>query len=317
MLKKSRKIIISALLIVALLSGCGNKSNAELVDVEQFRCQDSIETVFDVLGETDLKALWMIDCYKYENLNLWGYNGEVVFIPRDDNETIRRFYCNLALTNKEFEDILSTFSSKYGSYTVSNENDTEKKYEWTMSDNTANPLGYNKITIKYNGEKEYTVSFSDDTSDMSDKEYKEYLEEKESESSETNLEVIAQKEYDLGNSDSMSISVFGNNGNAELSFSAQIADEEKAAFAFSYFYTLLSSEATEEFKPSISIYCNDLSVFYNNGIAMGFEKDGEAVFTLPNWVSDSLDNIDASNEELNDFLEILQDNVGDFLNLLK
>lgn len=314
--KGNGKIVLTALLIAALLSGCGNKSNAELVDVEQFRCQDSIESVFEVLGKTDLEtSIWEVDYYKYEDLNLWGYDGEAVFEVRDDNETIEEFYCYLTLTDKEFENILSTFSDKYGSYTVSSQGNSVKTYEWEIDENNAEVFGYNDVHIQYNGEKKYTVVFADGTSYMSDEEYYEYLEEKES--SENALEVITQKEYDLGGGDSMSISVFGNNGNAELSFTARITDEEKAAFAFSYFYTLLSSEIMEDFKPSISILCNDLSVYYNNEIAMGTEKDGEAVFALPNWVADSLDNIDASDEELNNFLDILQDNVGDFLKLLK
>lgn len=40
------------------------------------------------------------DFYKYEGLNLWGYNGTAVFEVRDNYDAIQSFYCSMTLNKK-------------------------------------------------------------------------------------------------------------------------------------------------------------------------------------------------------------------------
>lgn len=66
-MKKIFIIVICAFLLV----GCGHKSDSEITDIEQFRCSDPIETVFSILGKTDMETNTYIgECYRYENRNL-------------------------------------------------------------------------------------------------------------------------------------------------------------------------------------------------------------------------------------------------------
>lgn len=45
-----KKTIVVILLIVLMLPGCGQTKDSEMVDIGQFKCEDSIETVFNILG---------------------------------------------------------------------------------------------------------------------------------------------------------------------------------------------------------------------------------------------------------------------------
>ena len=175
---KDKKILIPLLFVIIFtLSGCGHKSTSELVDIEQFKCQNSIQTVFDVLGETDMETSSLIgDYYEYENLNLWGYDGYVDFRVRDDKETISSFECTLTLNDNEFEELLSRFSDKYGSYEVSNYTN-QTAYTWEFSEDESSDLGYNKLSIGYYGDKKYIVDFSDEWSMYKDDVYYEHLDE--------------------------------------------------------------------------------------------------------------------------------------------
>ena len=198
-----RTLIISALCL--LLVGCGNKSNGEIVDIEQFKCQDSIEKVLNVLGNTNAKISTYGNntFYNYDNLNLWGYDGTAVFEVRDDKETISEFYCKLRLNNKEFEELLSYFSEKHGSYEVSSFGDT-KSYKWTIGEDDdkigydEEEVGYDEVVIRDNGDKQYKVSFSDEWSIIKDEVYYEKVEEKkQEEEGETEINILAEKTHTI------------------------------------------------------------------------------------------------------------------------
>lgn len=188
-----RKTICGILLVVLLLSGCGHKSDSEITDIEQFRCSDSIETVFDVLGETKIVTDGLGgERYEYDNLNLYGYNGEAIFRVRDDEDTIRSFGCSLELNKREFEDVLSQLSDKYGDYEKS-EYTNQIAYVWEFSDSEAEKLGYNRISLSDYGNKKAVIDFDDEWSIYKDEAYYEYLEEK------NKPEVLAEKTYNIGN----------------------------------------------------------------------------------------------------------------------
>ena len=150
-----KKIILLTLITtVLMLSGCGHKSEEELIDIEQFKCQDSIQTVFDILGESQIES--SEGKCKYEDLNLWGYNGSVSFELRDNKDTIKSFCCYLTLNKKEFEKVIFHFSEKYGSYEVDNWGENSTWYKWKIEDENK---GYSEISIRANKNTEYAIFF--------------------------------------------------------------------------------------------------------------------------------------------------------------
>ena len=115
-----KKYLFAVFVLILLLTGCGHKSKEELTDIEQFKCSSSIETVFKVLGKTEISTWEHNGEYycKYENLNLWGYKGEAVFEIRDDMDTISEFYCILTLNKNKFIIIKSNLYEKYYSHKI-------------------------------------------------------------------------------------------------------------------------------------------------------------------------------------------------------
>lgn len=185
-------IALFLLLPLVLLSGCGHKSDGKLIDIEQFKCQDSIQTVFDVLGKTELKTSGLeSDRYEYDGLNLFGYDGTAVFHVRDNNDTISSFYCSFTLNKNEFEDVLTQLSDKYGEYKKS-EYTNQIAYVWEIPEDEAEQLGYNEISFSDYGNKKAIVDFRDQWSGYNDEAYYEYLEEKDK------LVVLAEKTCEIG-----------------------------------------------------------------------------------------------------------------------
>lgn len=168
-------LVIAIFMISFIFYGCSShdnhKSSSEPVDIEQFRCQDSIETVFDVLGKTeiitdDLEG----ERYEYDNLNLYGYDGKAVFKVRDDEDTISSFYCSFTLNEREFEDVLSLLECKYGDYEKS-EYTNQIAYVWELPDSDAEEHGYNTISLSDYGDEKSIVKFSDEWSAFNDETY--------------------------------------------------------------------------------------------------------------------------------------------------
>ena len=305
-----KKILVTmALTIVLALSGCGHKSNSELVDIEQFRCQDSIETVFDVLGKTDIVSS---EYYKYDELNLWGYEGSATFYVRDNKETITDFECNLILNRKEFDSLLSQFKDKYGTYDVS-EIGEETLYKWNFPTETAIEYGYDTIYITDCGNKEYEVSFMDEWSIYKDEAYYEYLEEKEAE--ENKLEILADKTYAIGE-DTFNFSI-GKRKNGEYSFTilCEIADKSDALYTHISLNAIMNSE-DGAIKPirdmlSYSIIIGDgTSITRTNDALMLMSSEGEILsvddYFSAEWVANEFNNSDYGTQVTNflvDFIE--------------
>lgn len=214
------KKLLTILLFCFILVGCGHKSKAEPTDIEQFKCQDSIQTVFGVLGEIEMEENAFIgECYTYENLNLYGYNGKAVFYVRDDKETISEFECRFELNKKEFEDVLSQLEDKYGEYEKS-EYSNQIAYVWETSEDEAEQIGYNRISLSDYGDKKAVLNFSDEWSMYKDEVYYQHLEE------EKEVNVLAQKTYNIGD-DTFNFS-FGQRGNGEYSFTLLCQVEDKS-----------------------------------------------------------------------------------------
>ena len=217
-MRKTKRFAMMLLMVAAVLGGCGNKSKEELTDIEQFCCQDSIQTVFNVLGEAELKTKMLGgEYYKYEGLNLFGYEGEVVFNVRGNKETIQDFCCYLVLSKKEFEDILYQISEKYGKY-QSEEFIGDIIYTWVVPDDKE--MGYTEITAVQYEDKKYSFSFSDEWSNKKDEAYYQHLEE------EKEVTTLAEKTYNIGE-DTFNFS-FGQRGNGEYSFILLCNIENKA-----------------------------------------------------------------------------------------
>lgn len=221
---RKTKQFTTILLMIILLGGCGNKSKAELTDIEQFRCQDSIQTVFDVLGKIEMEtSAYIGENYTYENLNLYGYNGKAIFRVRDDKETISSFECSLKLNKKEFEDVLSQLEDKYGEY-EKNKYQNQIAYVWEFTEDKAEEMGYNRVSLSDYGDKKVYVKFSDEWSIYKDEAYYEHLEEEEQK--ENQINILAQKTYNIGE-DTFDFS-FGQRENGDYSFTLLCKIEDKA-----------------------------------------------------------------------------------------
>lgn len=294
------------------LVGCGNKSDSELVNIEQFKCQDSIKSVFNVIGETDMEVNKNIgECYRYENLNLFGYNGEALFRVRNNKDTIKNFECNFKLNRKEFEDVLSQLSAKYGDY-EKNENPGQTAYVWRISEDEAEQLGYNRISFTDYGDKKATVDFSDDWSTRTDESYYESLKETESIDDAENTTVVLKEEYNIGDSDIMTVAITNNEDKESLYISAEVANEEKASLVFIYLYSTLSDSSLEKTDYGILITSDSGMVSLIGGAPMGTNKDGSAVLSIPDWVIQDTESSTLSDTEQAEIINAVRECISDF-----
>ena len=246
---KRRSFLI--LPLVVLMAGCGHKSKNELVDIEQFKCQDSIQTVFDVLGSAELQEdSFLGEIYEYNNLNLWGYDGYAIFRVRADEDTIQSFDCHLTLNKKEFEDVLYQLSDKYGHYEKS-EYTTQTAYTWEIPEDDAQRLGYCRISFSDYGDKKAVIDFSDEWSICTDEAYYEHLEE------EKQANVLSSKTYTIGE-DTFDFS-FEQNGNDDYSFKllCWIADKADAFSAQVSLNAIMNSD-----EPSIKSFLDAIDFSY-------------------------------------------------------
>lgn len=298
--------------VCAFFVGCGNKSDSELVNIEQFKCQDSIETVFNVIGEMEIEVNKYIgECYRYENLNLFGYNGEVLFRVRDNKETIKSFECNFKLTKKEFEDVLSQLVNKYGQYEKA-ENLGQIVYIWKISDDKAEQLGYNRISFTDYGDKKATIDFSDEWSTRTDEAYYESLKKTESTDDAENTTVVLKEEYNIGDSDIMTVAITENENKESLYISAEVANEDKASLVFIYLYSILSDSSLEKTDYDILITSDSGMVSLIGGKPMGTNKDGSAVLTIPDWVIQDTESCTLSDTEQAEIINTVKECISDF-----
>ena len=280
-----RKTICGILLVVLLLSGCGHKSDSEITDIEQFRCSDSIETVFDVLGETKIVTDGLGgERYEYDNLNLYGYNGEAIFRVRDDEDTIRSFECSLELNKREFENVLSQLSDKYGDYEKS-EYTNQIAYVWEFSDSEAEKLGYNRISLSDYGNKKAVIDFDDEWSIYKDEAYYEYLEEK------NKPEVLAEKTYNIGNDNFRFSFSKEKDGEYRTSLFCDIEDKSDAFYTHMALNSMMNSD-DEDIKKlmdlinlSYTISIGDGTSLINTGIAVLLMSDDESFLPLEEYFS--------------------------------
>ncbi|MBQ8518768.1 MAG: hypothetical protein IJ455_04055 [Agathobacter sp.] len=278
-MKKLSWFAICMILILGM-SGCGHKSSSELVDIERFRCQDSIQSVFDVLGGENTEA----ERYVYENINLWGYNGTVTFCVRDDEETIQEFYCALELNEKEFEELISYFSEKYGACVVDDFGGTIKLYEWSVSEENGK-IGYDKIIIQDNGEEEYKIFFKDEWSAIKDEAYYEAVE-----SSQENQEesiALAEGEYDVCG-DALRLVIIQEGGEHDLLCYVDTKTKENANALVVLCYAMCEQMKTLFDEYSIYASCeNGCSIIVgwngNSYIKMGTDTDGSETLSVPDW----------------------------------
>lgn len=289
-----KKLIAILLASCVLASGCGgNKSKEQLIDIEQFKCQESIQSVFDVLGEVEIQTSSYDEDYcKYENLNLWGYNGTAYFDLRDDKDTISQFYCSMILNEKEFEKIVSCISDKHGSYEVSDFGDTIKTYKWEIEEDKAKELGYSKVHIQYNGDKKYTVYFSDEWSGIKDEAYYEHLEDESSE--ESNMDVLAKKTYNI-ESDTFDFLFGEQEGEKRLYLYCNIEDKSDAFYTHISLNGIMNSEEenlkvfAEKFNFTYSIIVGDGAVLFRSPDFLVITKDGDGMevdeYFSTDWMS--------------------------------
>lgn len=232
--KQTKRIFIILMMCFALV-GCGHRNKEELTDIEQFRCQDSMQTVFDVLGKTELEnGTFGGEYYTYDNLNLWGYDGKAVFNVRNDKDTIQSFECNLKLNSKEFENVLSQLTDKYGEY-EKHEYSNQIAYVWEIPQDKAEELGYNSISFSDYGDKKFIVSFRDEWSGKNDEAYYKHLEEEEQ------INVLAKKTYNIGE-DTFNFLLEEDNNEYKTTLICQIGDKSDAFSAHFYLNMMFNSD---------------------------------------------------------------------------
>ena len=285
-----KKYLFVILPLLFILTGCGHKSKTKLVDIEQFKCQDSIQTVFDVLGETDIESHALEgEICKYEGLNLWGYNGEAVFHIRDNQDTIQSFYCTLILNKKEFEDVLCQLSDKYGNYEKA-EYTNQITYTWEVPEDEAERLGYCKISLSNHGNQRTIIEFSDEWSLYTDEAYYEHLEEEE------RANVLASRTYNVGE-DTFSFSL-EQNGDGDYSFVllCQIADKADAFSVHVLLNAIMNSDdhSIESFFDAMDfsyfIFSGDgTTIMRTKNILYVTSSSGEMIdivdYFSPEWIS--------------------------------
>lgn len=310
-MRKILKKFALVLFCCLVLTGCGHKSEEELTDIEQFRCQDSIQTVFDVLGETELETgMFGGDYYKYESLNLWGYNGEALFAVRDDKKTIRDFYCNLQLDKKEFQDVLSQLESKYGEY-EKHDYSSQTSYVWEIPEDSWEEKGYSQISFVDYGDKKFVVKFSDEWSMYKDEAYYKHLEE------EKEIKVLAQKTYNIGD-DTFDFS-FGKRGNGDYSFAllCRIENKSDAYMAHISLNALFNSDeealkvTTETMNFTYSIIVGDGTVLLRSKDVLYLTKNGEMIgvndYFSVDWIlNDEEKNWDYGTKVINFLVDFMQ-----------
>lgn len=273
-----KKYFFTVIIFLLLLTGCGHKSKEDLTDIEQFRCQDSIQTVFDVLGEIEIENnVYIGECYTYENLNLYGYDGEAIFRVRDDKDTISSFECSLKLDKKEFMDVLSQLEDRYGESEKS-EYSNQIAYVWEIVEGEAKEIGYNRISLSDYGDKKVYIRFSDEWSNKKDEAYYQYLEE------EKEVNILAQKTYKIGE-DTFDFS-FGQKGNGEYSFTLLCKIEDKADAYMTHISLNAIFNSDEEAIKALTdtmnfsygmIIGDGTSLTRTKGILFILSKDGEMI----------------------------------------
>lgn len=291
-MKKTKRFITILLMMAVILGGCGNKSKEELTDIEQFRCQDSMDMVRDILGESELKTgILGAEYYEYEELNLFGYNGSAIFKVRNDKDTIQSFCCNLQLNKKEFEDVLSQLKDKYGEY-ERNEYTNQITYVWELSEDKAKEIGYNRISLSDKGDKKAVVDFSDEWSIYKDDAYYKHLEEEEQKKNQTNI--LAQKTYNIGE-DTFDFS-FGQreNGDYSLTLLCKIEDKSDAYMTHISLNALFNSDEesikalTETMNFTYSIIIGDGTLLMRTKGFLSLVKDKEIIdvndYFIVDWV---------------------------------
>lgn len=282
------KKILMILLCALMLMGCGHKSDSEIVDIGQFKCQDSIETVFSVLGKAELETSGVEgERYKFEELNLYGYEGTAVFKVRDDEDTISSFYCSFILDKAEFENVLDQLSEKYGEYKKS-EHSNQIAYVWEIPDSEAEELGYDRISFSDYGDKKAIVDFSDEWSSYKDETYYEHLEK------EDKSEVLSKEVYNIGEDEF----TFGLTKNEDGYSFVVLCEVEDKSDAFSV-HTALNSIFDSKDK-NLKILVDDLGFSYTISIGDGatlirtksvltIMKDGKTVsvenYFSPDWIA--------------------------------
>lgn len=315
-MKKLGFILLSTIMIV-MMSGCSHKSSAELVDVEQFRCQDSIETVFDVLGEGEFEEqetpFGTNYYYTYEDANLFGYSGELVFRIKDDKITINDFYCELNLSNKEYEELLSYLSQKYGSYEV---NDKWSYCVWEVSVEDGRigyedaEIGFDTISLQDNGNKKYTLFFKDEWSSINDEVYFEALEE--SQNPEGDWVTLQSQEYEYdGVKMNLSFSE-DEEGLFHFSISLNIEEKWKGAGIYTYVASLakiLNEQLEDKGISSTVLMICDGAVISN---ILSYAEDGELI-DVAAWIIEGCQDENFDADECLQLWEEMEDDIYYFL----
>lgn len=272
-MKKKIPFLLCVLLIL-FLSGCGHKSKAELVDIEQFRCCDSIKNVFSVLGNTDLttdKSFFGDKIYRYEfdDLNLFGYKGAVWFRVRDDKDTVRDFECQFVLNKDEANDLILRLSDRHGGY-EKNDYSEYSAYTWKVS--AEEDRGFESIVLKHYKDKKVSLEYSDSFSSYKDEEYYAYLEEQ---NAPAPMEMLADHTYYIGE-DSFQFGLFKSGDELSLSLFCKIQEKVNAFFVHNAFNAIMNDtqDSTAKFRDMFSY-----NIRIGDGVLLIRNKDVFVLFS--------------------------------------
>lgn len=315
---KKKVIILVCLLLTMCLYGCGG-SNSEPVNMEAFRCQDSIETVFEVLGETEID-IGVVRYYEYEKVNLWGNKGVATFYVREDDETIKYFEGEITLNDKESLELISYFSDKYGDFEFENLKNGDKKYCWQLQ--PANKkvgfeegeLGFSKVTLTiedvYEEESKHEIIFRDEWSTSSDEVYFEALEK--SQKPESGREIVGSKEYKY---DGATMGLTFSKDEDELfyfSITLDVQEKWRGAGVYTYvasFVKVINEQLADKGITSTALMICDDAVISN---ILSYSEEGELI-DVTTWLMEGYQDENFDADECQRLWEQMEDDIYYYL----
>lgn len=122
--------------------------------------------------------------------------------------------------------------------------------------------------------------------------------------------IVKDKTYSLDDDDSIR---FVMEDDDSISIYCTISNTEKASLAFTYFYSLLSSEEAKQYTSYLTVKCDKASAMYSKGTVFGTNSDGTATMnSLPNWIITDTGKYTISSQEMADYVSKLNEFGKDF-----
>lgn len=174
---------------------------------------------------------------------------------------------------------------------------------------------YTKHSIEEKQRESVLKAVSKDTGttldDLSEEAIKEIDNIKDGYSSTDSKKICKEQKYDISDSDFINFSIY-DDGSIETIIN--ISNTEKMSLALAYFSSTFS--ALDGYNSSICSICDDgIIIWTKNELGetiTSTDKDGNSTTDLPDWSYDTLENQTMTDDEQNEFVEMLKGFSEDF-----